>query len=82
MDEDEELANPFNNLLTDDNNQQVLAHKAVFFLDGLRDQTMGIDDNPIENEPDPAARRRAEFLMEQRDALEAGRPVESTMCKL
>ncbi|CAJ0762814.1 19874_t:CDS:1, partial [Entrophospora sp. SA101] len=42
----------------------------------------GIDDNPIENEPDPAARRRAEFLMEQRDALEAGRPVESTMCKL
>ncbi|CAJ0637867.1 224_t:CDS:10 [Entrophospora sp. SA101] len=43
---------------------------------------MGIDDNPIENEPDPAARRRAEFLMEQRDALEAGRPVESTMCKL
>ncbi|CAJ0762820.1 5113_t:CDS:2, partial [Entrophospora sp. SA101] len=39
MDEDEELANPFNNLLTDDNNQQVLAHKAVFFLDGLRDQT-------------------------------------------
>nr|CAG8438273.1 13587_t:CDS:10 [Entrophospora candida] len=43
---------------------------------------MGIDDNLIENEPDPAARRRAEFLMEQRDALEAGRPVESTMCKL
>ncbi|CAJ0750815.1 1119_t:CDS:10 [Entrophospora sp. SA101] len=113
MDEDEELANPFNNLLTDDNNQQVLAHqnrkrtyndvnsptsdhnlsplinspstplitggglsRRNYLSNPHYDQyeQVGIDDNPIENEPDPAARRRAEFLMEQRDALEAGRP--------